>query len=127
MYEIFKSLHATTAVVSISFFITRFIWKLKQSPVLQRKWVKISPHINDTILLLSAIYLVIASEQYPFVDAWVTAKLILLFVYIGLGMVALKLGKTQSARLIAFVAAVAVFAFILSIAITKTPAGFFAS
>lgn len=79
----------------------------------------------DTVLLAAAIALTVIIRQYPFVDAWLTVKLVLLIVYIGLGTFALKRGRTANVRLITWVAALAVFAFIASVAVTHNPFGLF--
>jgi uncharacterized membrane protein SirB2 len=81
----------------------------------------------DTVLLASAIVLTIIIGQYPFVDGWLTVKLIALGVYIALGMIALKRGRTKTIRAAAFVAAVLVFVFIVSVALTHNPYGIFAA
>ena len=64
-------------------------------------------------------------HQFPFVDAWLTAKVLLLVAYIVLGSYALKRAKTRTARLAYTGAAVAVFVFIVSIARTHNPLGLF--
>ena len=87
--------------------------------MLNKKWVRVLPHINDTLLLLTAVLLTLQISQYPLVDSWLTAKVTALFVYIGLGMVALRHGKTKSVRVTAFVSAVIVFAYIVGVAVTK--------
>lgn len=80
----------------------------------------------DTILLLAAILLTTIIHQYPFVNGWLTAKVLLLVVYIGLGTFALKRGQTPTIRITAWVAALAVFAFIASVAVAHNPLGVFA-
>ena len=72
-YLLLKSIHIVTAIISISGFIVRGIWMMQSSAMLQKRWVKIAPHINDTILLLSAIALVIISAQYPGSSGWINA------------------------------------------------------
>lgn len=116
-----KLIHVLTAFISISGFILRGIWMLKGSSQLQRKWVKVVPHINDTVLLTSAILLAVQMQQAPFVHGWLTAKVLGLLLYIGLGMVALRFGKTQRTKALAFFSAIAVFAYIVLVAITKNP------
>jgi uncharacterized membrane protein SirB2 len=88
--------------------------------------LRIMPHAVDSLLLISAICLTIAIGQYPFVNSWLTVKVIALVAYIFLGMQALKTGRSQSARRTAFVAAVIVFAFIVTVARTHSPLGIFA-
>jgi uncharacterized membrane protein SirB2 len=77
--------------------------------------------VVDTVLLLTAIGLAIGIQQYPFTSGWLTAKLLGLFVYIGLGVVALRLAKTQTVRVIAYFAAIAVFFYIGNVAFAKVP------
>ncbi len=77
----------------------------------------------DTVLLAAAMMLVTILHQYPFVASWLTVKVCLLVVYIGLGTFALKRGRTQRARLASFIAALAVYAFIISVAIAHHPLG----
>lgn len=80
----------------------------------------------DTVLLIAAVILTTIIHQYPFMAGWLTVKVLLLVVYIGLGTFALKRGRTKNVRIGAWVAALAVFAFIVSVAIAHNPFGFFA-
>lgn len=118
-YMLIKIIHMTCAILSIIGFTARGILKLKGSATLDKKLVKVLPHVIDTFLLLSAIVLVVMSGQYPFTTPWVTAKLLGLIVYIGLGVFVLKKAKTQQSRIIAFVLALATVAYILMVASTK--------
>jgi uncharacterized membrane protein SirB2 len=118
-YLAIKHLHMTCAALSGTFFFIRGIWMLLESPQLQQRWVKIAPHIIDTVLLASALTMAVWSSQYPFAQNWLTAKLLALVAYILLGTIALKRGKTKSVRATAFVAALAVFAYIVKVAITR--------
>ena len=94
---------------------------IRESPLLSARWIKILPHINDTVLLVSAI--ILASQwgwsavQMP----WLLAKIIALLVYIALGMLALKKGRNKTVRISAWIAAIFTFAYIVSVAITKKP------
>lgn len=118
-YLAVKHLHMTCAFLSGSFFALRGSWMLRGSPLLQRRWVKVAPHIIDTTLLASALTMVFWSRQYPFVEPWLTAKVVALLLYIVLGSIALKRGKTRTMRVSAFVAALAVFAYIVRVALTR--------
>ena len=118
-YNILKALHVITAVLSIAGFIVRGIWMMQSSPRLQQRWVKIAPHVNDTILLVSAIILVVLTAQYPGPVAWINAKIIGLLVYIVLGTIALKRGRTLQTRVIAWGLALVVFAYIAGVAFTR--------
>ena len=92
---------------------------LADSPQLQRRWVKVVPHVVDTLLLGSALVMVFWSAQYPFVQDWLTAKVLALAVYIGLGSIALKRGKSKGVRGFALLAALATFAYIVAVALTR--------
>ena len=118
-YLAIKHLHITLAVLSGSFFVLRGLWMLLDSSMLQRRWVKVVPHVVDTLLLTSALVMVFWSGQYPFEQPWLTAKVLALVVYIGLGTIALKRGKTKAVRTWAWLAALATFAYIVAVALTR--------
>jgi len=120
-YHAIKYLHITCAALSGIFFILRGFWMLRDSAMLHQRWVRISPHLVDTTLLASAIIMMIWSGQYPFVQHWLTAKVLALLAYIVLGTFALKRGRTKAIRVRALIASLAVFAYIVSVAITKQP------
>lgn len=115
-YMLFKTIHMACAVLTLLGFSIRGYWMLTESDLLQKKAVRILPHIIDTLLLLSAIMLVIITGLYPFVVGWVTLKLILLVVYIVLGTFALKRGKTKQSRTLFFIAALITVLAIFAIA-----------
>lgn len=121
-YLAIKHLHITLAVLSGSFFVLRGLWMLLDSSMLQRRWVKLVPHVVDTLLLVSALVLVFWSSQYPFVQAWLTAKVLALIAYIVLGTIALKRGKTKGVRTFAWFAALATFTYIVAVALTRQAA-----
>ena len=123
-YLALKHLHLTAVILSFALFALRGLWMLAGSPQLQRRWVRIVPHLIDTVLLASAIGLTLILQQYPFVDGWLTAKVLALMVYIILGSIALKRGPTRPIRAAAWVAALATFGYIASVALTRSPLGF---
>lgn len=100
-FAVLKVIHVTTAAVSYTLFVVRGIWMINDSPRLQQLWVRIVPHVNDTLLLAAAIWMTVLLQQYPGTHAWLTVKLAALLVYIGLGMVALRHGTTRRARIAA--------------------------
>jgi len=118
-YLILKNLHMTCAVLTLLGFSLRGYWMLTESALLQKKIVKILPHIIDTLLLLSAIMLAIVTGFYPFVFGWVTLKVFLLIAYIVLGTFALKRGKTKQSRTLFFVASLATLFAIFAVAAIK--------
>ena len=116
-----KILHISCAALSFCGFFIRGIWMIQQSPRLQQRWVKSFPHIIDTLLLGSAITLAIQWHFSPLEQPWLAAKIIALLLYIALGTVALKRGKTLKIRVIAWLLALLCFAYIVSVAISKSP------
>lgn len=122
-YLVAKSLHVGCAAVSIAGFAARGALMLRGSPLLDARWVRVAPHVVDTVLLASALWLAWAIGQVPFVHGWVTAKVIALLAYIVLGSVALRRGRTKVVRAAAFVAALGAAAYIVSVALTRDPRG----
>lgn len=121
MYLALKNLHVLCAAISIIGFIIRGALRIAHSSALQKKWLRIAPHIVDTLLLLSAFGLTLQIHQYPLTSSWLSAKLIGLFVYIGLGLVTLRFAKTQPVRIVAYLFAIATFAYIGMVAVAKSP------
>ncbi|MXS86531.1 regulator SirB [Nitrosomonas sp. HPC101] len=120
-YLILKYVHVTSVVISYMLFLLRGIWMLRVSPLLLQRWVKITPHINDTILLLSAIALAVLTHRNPLVEHWLAAKIISLLIYIVLGYTAFRRAKTRRAKMTAWILAQIVFAYIVLVALTKNP------
>ena len=123
-YFALKHFHMTCAALSGALFLLRGVWMLRASPLLARRWVRIVPHVVDTLLLASAVALAVWSHQYPGAQPWLTAKVVALAGYIVLGTVALKRGRTKEVRLAAFLGALALFAYIVAVAVTKRPLPF---
>jgi uncharacterized membrane protein SirB2 len=121
MYEIVQHTHLTAIALSVVLFLLRFVLNAMQSPMLQKKWLKILPHIVDTLLLLSAATLCVMLKQYPFVDAWVTEKLLALVMYIFMVTLALKLGRSSFMRGIGLVGALSWIAYAGMVAVSKQP------
>ena len=120
-YASIKFVHIGCVAISYVLFFVRGIGTLRESVWLQRRWANIVPHVVDTLLLASAIALAVMSRQYPLTDSWLTAKVVGLLIYIGLGTVALKRGKTRRTRVAAWLAAQAVFFYIVAVAVTRQP------
>jgi uncharacterized membrane protein SirB2 len=121
-----KAVHIACAIASISGFALRGILMLADSPLLAARFVRIAPHVVDTVLLASALWLAALIGQYPFVQGWLTAKVLALIAYIVLGTVALKRARSKAVRAAAFALALAAASYIVSVALTRHPLGFFA-
>ena len=120
-YLLLKHLHMSFAALSGALFLLRGLWMLQDSPRLGQRWVRTLPHLVDTVLLASAVTLAIWSAQYPLAQPWLTAKVCALLLYIVLGSVALKRGRSKGIRAAAFLAALATFAYIVAVALSKNP------
>ena len=120
-YLTIKAVHVGSVMTSYGLFFIRGIWMMRDSPLLQARWVKIVPHVVDTVLLASAIALVMMLRQYPLQAGWLTAKVTGLVVYIALGTIAIKRGRSKRGRVGAWIAAQAVFLYIVLVALTKNP------
>ncbi|OGS92625.1 MAG: regulator SirB [Gallionellales bacterium GWA2_60_18] len=119
-----KTVHVSCVATSFALFFLRGIWMLRESPLLRRRWNELVPHAVDTLLLASAIALAISTGQYPFEQSWLTTKIFALLLYIVLGAIALKRGRSKAIRLNAWLAAQAVFGYIVLVAVYRTPTPF---
>ncbi len=120
-YALLKAVHVTCVGVTLALFFGRGLLMLADSPLLGTRLLRVAPHVVDTLLLASAIWMAVASRQYPFVEGWLTAKVIALLAYIGLGTIALSRGRTKRARAIAWLLALAVFGYIVGVALARDP------
>jgi len=118
--------HVVAATLTIALFLLRAAWAAAAPWKLQRRWVCVVPHAIDTILLAAGAWMTWQIGAAG-VRGWLPAKLLALVVYIGLGMLALRSSSPRSTRFAAATGAVLAFAYIVSVAVTKSPLGFFAA
>lgn len=118
--------HVGCVIASGSLFCVRGGLMLAGMPLANHVVVRRASQAIDTLLLAAAIALTMIIHQYPFVQAWLTVKVLLLVVYIALGVFALRRGRTRAVRGACLVAALAVYLFIISVAVAHAPAGVFA-
>ncbi|MEQ9150544.1 MAG: SirB2 family protein [Parvibaculaceae bacterium] len=88
--------------------------------------VKLTSYTVDTVLLTAALMLMTVVQQYPFIDPWLTVKVVLLAVYVGLGVAAFRFARTRAERAGLWAAALLVFLFIVSVARAHDALGIFA-
>ncbi|MGH1463694.1 MAG: SirB2 family protein [Neptuniibacter sp.] len=120
-YLAIKHIHLTCILLSLILFMIRGTWTLFYPAKMQQKWVKVLPHIIDTVLLISGLTLAFLLQQYPFVDHWLTAKVLALCLYIGLGSYVIKSSSPRQYKLMVFLAALGTFAYIVSVALNHHP------
>lgn len=123
-YVAIKYLHVGCVVLSLAGFAARGALMLAGSPLLQARFVRVAPHIVDTILLASAGWLAWFLGQYPFVHGWLTAKVLGLVAYIALGTLALKRGRTKRIRIAALLGAILSAGYVVAVALTRDPTFF---
>jgi uncharacterized membrane protein SirB2 len=121
-YATIRTLHIGCAAISITLFAARGAMQLAGIDWRRWRWLRIAPHLNDTLLLAAAITLAVMSAQYPLVQPWLTAKVLALVAYVALGSVALRRGLPARTRGLAFVAALASVGYIVGAAITRSAA-----
>lgn len=121
MYSMLIFMHVVFAATSIAGFCLRGYWMTAGSALLDRRMTRIAPHIIDTLFLASGIALVVMLGLNPMQHSWLLAKFTGLFGYIVLGAIALRGGRTLRIRVIAMLAAMAVYAYIVGVAFSKSP------
>ena len=122
-YPQIKAVHIAAVMASGSLFLVR-----GAAVQLGAAWAMAAPlrylsYAIDTALLTAALMLATIIHQFPFVQGWLTAKVLLLVVYVVLGSFALKRGRTRVVRTSCWVAALLVYLFIVSIARAHHPLG----
>jgi len=117
----FKHLHMTLAVLSISLFTLRFIWTLANSSRLQAKWIKITPHIVDTLLLAFGVVMAVQYSINPIEKLWLGEKLLAVVAYIFTGYFTLKLARNKPMQIIGYLGAMGWVMLIVRLAMTREP------
>lgn len=120
-YFLIRSVHIWAVTASIALFLVRAGLMLARSRHLDAWWLRYTPHVIDTVLLTSALMLTTIVRQYPFVNGWLTAKVLGLVAYVVLGSIALKRGRTVRVRAWALAGALASVAYIVSTALHHDP------
>lgn len=120
MYSTLKLIHICVAALTISGFLLRGYWMLTDQRKLQQRWVRVLPHIVDTVFLLAGIGLIMTLHLQVMQNGWLLMKIAALIVYVVLGTIALKRGTTRKIRVTALILAVLTFAYIAGVALTKS-------
>ena len=116
-YAEILSLHVGCVALSGSLFTFRGLLRINGSPLANHRALRILSYLIDTTLLVAVVLLTFILQQYPFVNGWLTAKVLLLVLYIGLGIVTLQRARTTRGRSLALIGALFTFAVIAAIAI----------
>lgn len=118
-----RAVHIGCVILSGGLFTVRGLLRIGNKDVANHRLLRISSYLIDSTLLVAAILLTFIVHQYPFVNGWLTVKLLLLLFYIAMGSAALKYARTRRGRLASFAAALSIFAFIIGVATTHRPLG----
>ena len=124
-YFTVKLVHQVAVALSLTGFFVRGAASLASASWAQGRAAKTLPHLVDTILLVSALTLAWMLRLTPGNAPWLLAKIVGLVVYVSLGLVALRPGPPTALRSAAWVGALATAAWIVSVALTKSPLGVF--
>ena len=125
-YATLKLVHQSAVALSVTGFVVRGAAGFVGADWVTGRAARTVPHVVDTVLLLSALALAWMLRLTPGNAPWLLAKVIGLVAYVALGVLALRPGRSFQVRLVAWVAALAVVGWIVSVAMTKTPLGFLA-
>jgi uncharacterized membrane protein SirB2 len=120
-----KSLHIMLAYLTTIGFVIRGLWSILESPLREQKWVRVVPHVIDTLLLAIGVTLAF-NIGASLGDGWLTAKLMALLGYIGFGVLAMR-ATTKSLKVSGFVLALLCVGYIFAVAFSRTPWPFFAT
>ncbi len=124
-FNVLITLHLTSVALSISLFVLRYWWRWAHHPRAQARWVRVVPHVVDSVLLLSGAGLMGVTGYIPFTvkGAWLTEKLFGVIIYIVLGFIALgrHRPRSQQSGFIAFLLGLVVLYIIIKLAATKVP------
>jgi uncharacterized membrane protein SirB2 len=125
-YAVLKAIHVGAVTLSGAGFFARGLGMLAGARWVHGRLARVAPHLVDIILLVSAVALAWTLRVSPLTHAWLAAKLVGLLAYVGLGLVALRFGRTRAVRATAWAGALLAFAYIVSVALTKDPRGWMA-
>lgn len=122
-YALVKLVHQAAVALSLAGFFIRGAASLAGAGWVRGRVARTLPHLVDSVLLLSALMLATMAGLTPDRAPWLVAKVVGLVVYVLLGVIALRPGRPRPVRAAAWLAALAVAAWIVSVALTKQPLG----
>lgn len=120
-YESLRLLHLAAVIATAAGFLARAALMLAKSPALEARFVRIAPHVVDTVLLAAGVAMAVLARLSPLAHPWLAAKIGGLLAYIVLGAVALRYGRTRKVRLMALAGALLAFAYIVGTALQRHP------
>ena len=118
MYLWLKDAHVALAYLTVAGFVVRGVWAVIGSPLREQLWVRIAPHVIDTLLLALGVTLAVMLSISPLEHAWLNAKIIGLVAYIGFGVMTMR-ASSRPLKLVGFVCALTCVGFIFAVALSK--------
>ena len=115
-----KLIHVSCAYVTGAGFLLRGILALTEHPIAAHRLTKTLPHIIDSLLLLSAIGMLVQWSISIPVSPWLQAKIAALLLYIAFGMTMLRWGKTKRIRLAGLIGGMVTYSYIIGVAHIKS-------
>ena len=116
---ILKNIHMSLAAISVALFCLRFALLMTNANLLKNRWLKVVPHIIDTVLLLIGLVMMVKLALYPGQVDWMSEKLIAVVAYIFTGYYTLKLARNNMMRIFGFLGALGWIILVARIAMTK--------
>jgi len=107
------------AAFSIGLFTLRFILLLLESKKLNSKWLKISPHIIDTLLFTVGVVMAVKLYINPLEQLWLAEKLLAVAAYIFTGYYTLKLARNRTMQIIGYLGAMGWVMLVVRLAMTR--------
>ncbi len=123
-HGLIKLIHVSCVALSLAGFTLRSGLMLMGSPLLRRRWMRTIPHLVDSTLFFSGLWMAWNLHQYPGTTPWLTAKLTALVAYVIFGAIALR-GRTRRRRYLSLVAAYGCFFYMVGVALTRSPLPWF--
>ncbi len=120
-WALLKQLHVLLAILTAFSFCLRGYWMLGRSPKLEAPWTRRLPHVVDALLLLTGLTMAVGLAISPLAHPWLAAKLVAIVVYVIIGSVALKRGRTYRQRVLALGLSVLVLLYVFAAALSHDP------
>ena len=120
-WPLVKHFHVAFALLTVCSFCLRAYWMLSGSPRLRASWSGWLPHVVDTLLFATGLTMAIGLSISPLTHSWFAAKLLAIVVYVVIGSVALKRGRSRGARAVALVLSLLVLIYIFATALHHDP------
>ncbi|MEJ2087057.1 MAG: SirB2 family protein [Gammaproteobacteria bacterium] len=113
-----KSFHIALAYLTTVGFVIRGLWAIADSPLRNERWVRVAPHVIDTMLLAAGVTMAV-NIGASLTSGWLAAKLLGLLCYIGFGVVAMR-ARRRPLKIAGFVLALCAVGYMFAVAFTRS-------